>query len=68
MVASDLGAQRRGERIGRRKAWLFSDPAGAEASARLYSLIETAKAGGLVAGAYGALLAEDTAVAASAPR
>ena len=28
-----------------RKAWLFSDtPAGAEASARLYSLIETAKA------------------------
>ena len=30
-----------------RKAWLFSDtPAGAEASARLYSLIETAKANG----------------------
>ena len=28
-----------------RKAWLFSDtPAGAEASARLYGLIETAKA------------------------
>ena len=28
-----------------RKAWLFSDtPAGADASARLYSLIETAKA------------------------
>lgn len=33
--------------IGRR-AWLFSDtPAGAEASARLYSLVETAKANGL---------------------
>lgn len=31
-----------------RKAWLFSDtPAGAEASARLYSLVETAKANGL---------------------
>ena len=31
-----------------RKAWLFSDtPAGAEASARLYSLIETAKANGI---------------------
>jgi hypothetical protein len=31
-----------------RKAWLFSDtPAGATASARLYSLIETAKANGL---------------------
>lgn len=31
-----------------RKAWLFSDtPAGATASARLYSLIETAKASGL---------------------
>ena len=30
-----------------RKAWLFSDtPAGAEASARLYSLIESAKANG----------------------
>ena len=30
-----------------RKAWLFSDtPAGAEASARLYGLIETAKANG----------------------
>ena len=31
-----------------RKAWLFSDtPAGAEASAKLYSLIETAKANGI---------------------
>lgn len=31
-----------------RKNWLFSDtPAGAEASARLYSLVETAKANGL---------------------
>ena len=36
-----------------RKAWLFSDtPAGAEASARLYSLIETAKAAGLEPYAY----------------
>ena len=36
-----------------RKAWLFSDtPAGAEASARLYSLIETAKACGLEPYAY----------------
>jgi hypothetical protein len=31
-----------------RKAWLFSDtPAGAHSSAKLYSLIETAKANGL---------------------
>lgn len=32
-----------------RKAWLFSDdtPAGATASARLYSMVETAKANGL---------------------
>ena len=31
-----------------RKAWLFCDtPAGARASARLYGLIETAKANGL---------------------
>ena len=31
-----------------RKAWLFADtPAGAQASARLYSLVETAKANGL---------------------
>jgi transposase len=36
-----------------RKAWLFSDtPAGAEASARLYSLIETAKANGIQPYAY----------------
>jgi transposase len=36
-----------------RKAWLFSDtPAGADASARLYSLIETAKANGLEPYAY----------------
>ena len=36
-----------------RKAWLFSDtPAGAEASARLYSLIETAKACGQEPFAY----------------
>jgi transposase len=36
-----------------RKAWLFSDtPAGATASARLYSLIETAKANGLEPYAY----------------
>ena len=36
-----------------RKAWLFSDtPAGAEASARLYGLIETAKANGLEPYAY----------------
>ena len=36
-----------------RKAWLFSDtPAGATASARLYSLIETAKASGLDPYAY----------------
>jgi len=36
-----------------RKAWLFSDtPAGAEASARLYSLIETARASGQEPYAY----------------
>ena len=36
-----------------RKAWLFSDTqAGADASARLYSLIETAKANGLEPYAY----------------
>ena len=36
-----------------RKAWLFSDtPAGATASARLYSLVETAKANGLEPHAY----------------
>ena len=36
-----------------RKAWLFSDtPAGADSSARLYSLIETAKANGVEPYAY----------------
>ncbi len=36
-----------------RKSWLFADtPAGAEASARLYSLIETAKTNGLEPYAY----------------
>jgi len=36
-----------------RKAWLFCDtPAGADASARLYSLIETAKANGMEPYAY----------------
>lgn len=36
-----------------RKAWLFSDtPAGADASANLYSLIETAKANHLEPHAY----------------
>jgi transposase len=36
-----------------RKAWLFADtPAGADASARLYSLIETAKANGVEPYAY----------------
>ena len=36
-----------------RKAWLFSDtPAGAQASARLFGLIETAKANGLEPYAY----------------
>ena len=40
-----------------RKAWLFADTqadtqAGAEASARLYSLVETAKANGLEPHAY----------------
>lgn len=36
-----------------RKAWLFCDtPAGAHASARLYSLVETAKANGLETYAY----------------
>ena len=36
-----------------RKSWLFSDtPAGAEASARLYGLVETAKANGCEPYAY----------------
>jgi hypothetical protein len=40
-----------------RRAWLFADtPAGAEASARLYSLIETAKASGLEPYAFLALV------------
>lgn len=42
-----------------RKAWLFSDtPAGAHASARLYSIIETAKAAGLEPYAYLRLIFE----------
>ena len=43
-----------------RKAWLFADtPAGATASARLYSLIETAKANGLEPHAYLARVFEE---------
>lgn len=42
-----------------RKAWLFSDtPAGANASARLYSIVETAKANGLEPYAYLRLIFE----------
>jgi len=42
-----------------RKAWLFSDtPAGAHASAKLYSVIETAKASGLEPYAYLRLIFE----------
>ena len=42
-----------------RKAWLFSDtPAGAHASARLYSIVETAKANGLEPYAYLRLIFE----------
>lgn len=42
-----------------RKNWLFSDtPAGAHASAKLYSLIETAKAGGIEPFAYLRLIYE----------
>lgn len=42
-----------------RKAWLFSDtPAGAHASAKLYSIIETAKAAGLDPFAYLRLIFE----------
>jgi transposase len=42
-----------------RKAWLFSDtPAGAHASAKLYSIIETAKAAGLEPYAYLRLIFE----------
>ena len=43
-----------------RKAWLFADtPAGATASARLYSLIETAKANGVEPYAYMKLVFEE---------
>ena len=42
-----------------RKAWLFSDtPAGAQASAKLYSIVETAKASGLEPYAYLRLIFE----------
>lgn len=42
-----------------RKAWLFSDtPAGAHASAKLYSIVETAKAAGLEPYAYLRLIFE----------
>ena len=42
-----------------RKAWLFSDtPRGADASAKLYSIIETAKACGLEPYAYLKLIFE----------
>jgi transposase len=47
-----------------RKNWLFSDtPAGAHASARLYSIIETAKANGLEPYAYLCLIFEKLAQA-----
>ena len=50
-----------------RKAWLFADtPAGAEASARLYSLIETAKANGLEPYAYLARVFEELPAAIAA--
>ena len=53
-------------RVGR-KAWLFADtPAGATASARLYSLIETAKANGLEPYAYLARVFADLPVAIAA--
>ena len=43
-----------------RKNWLFSDtPAGAHASARLYSIVETAKANGLEPYAYLSLIFEN---------
>ena len=42
-----------------RKAWLFSDtPRGADASAKLYSIVETAKACGLEPYAYLKLIFE----------
>lgn len=50
-----------------RKAWLFADtPAGATASARLYSLIETAKANGLEPYAYLARVFADLPAALAA--
>jgi transposase len=50
-----------------RKAWLFADtPDGATASARLYSLIETAKANGLEPYAYLARVFADLPVAIAA--
>lgn len=50
-----------------RKAWLFADtPAGAEASARLYSLIETAKANGLEPYTYLRRVLEELPVAIAA--
>lgn len=50
-----------------RKAWLFADtPAGATASARLYSLIETAKANGLEPYAYLARVFADLPAAITA--
>jgi transposase len=50
-----------------RKAWLFADtPAGAQASARLYSLVETAKANGLEPYAYLKRVFEELPVAIAA--
>ena len=50
-----------------RKAWLFADtPAGATASARLYSLIETAKANRLEPYAYLARVFEELPAAIAA--
>ena len=50
-----------------RKAWLFADtPAGADASARIYSLIETAKANGLEPYAYLARVFADLPAAIAA--
>ena len=47
-----------------RKAWLFADsPAGAQASARLYSLVETAKAVGVEPHAYLKRIFEELPVA-----
>lgn len=50
-----------------RKAWLFSDtPGGANASAMIYSLVETAKANGLDPYAWMRLLMRELPVACSA--